>query len=175
MNSFGLEILKLAYTTGRHQDWLAMAMKLGAGDFAEDIVQEMYLKLGELKRPERVMFNENQINGFYVYVIIKNLVYDLQKAQTKYTMVSLDDVMNVQYEPYDPDTDNDFEEKLQAVQREIAEWYWYDRMMFKIYHNTDLSIRKLSEETNISASSIFNTLKTCKNKIVRAHKRNSNG
>jgi predicted DNA-binding protein YlxM (UPF0122 family) len=47
--------------------------------------------------------------------------------------------------------------------------------MFKIYHNTDLSIRKLSEETNISASSIFNTLKTCKNKIVDAHKRNSNG
>jgi len=41
--------------------------------------------------------------------------------------------------------------------------------LFELYHNEGLSIRKLSKETRISASSIFNTLTNAKSKINEAY------
>jgi predicted transcriptional regulator len=48
---------------------------------------------------------------------------------------------------------------------EINSWEWYDKMLFEIYRNEKTSMRKIAAKSNISLSSIFNTLKTCKKKI----------
>lgn len=168
-----MKVSNFEYATKRHKDWLSMAHKLGAGDFAEDVVQEMYLKLLELKNPEKIMYNQTELNGFYIYIIIKNLVYDLKKAQTKYTMVSVDEVINLCDDS--PEDEHEFMLKIETLNNETEKWYWYDKMLFNIYHSTGMSIRKLSQETNISASSIFNTLKVCKEKIIIAHKTKTNG
>jgi predicted DNA-binding protein YlxM (UPF0122 family) len=44
----------------------------------------------------------------------------------------------------------------------IEDWHWYDQKLFKLYRDTDMSIRKIAAETGISWVSIFNTLKKCK-------------
>ncbi len=44
----------------------------------------------------------------------------------------------------------------------IQDWHWYDQKLFKLYRDTDMSIRKIAAETGISFVSIFNTLKKCK-------------
>ena len=44
-------------------------------------------------------------------------------------------------------------------------WYWYDRKMFELYYRTDMSMRDISSETNITLSSIFNTLSNVKAQI----------
>ena len=52
------------------------------------------------------------------------------------------------------------------MEDEVAEeWHWYDKKMWKLYSQTDMSIRKLASETNISWVSIFNTLKNLKQEI----------
>lgn len=166
---------QIQYAIKRHQDWLSMARKLGADDYCEDVVQEMYLKLLELKNLDIIMYNETELNGFYIYVIIKNLVFDLNKAKSKYQMVSIDEVLNIQQDENLIEYEHSFIQKIETLKNETEKWYWYDKMLFNIYHSTGMSIRKLSQETNISASSIFNTLKVCKQKIIIAHKIKTNG
>jgi len=46
---------------------------------------------------------------------------------------------------------------------EVADtWGWYDRKLWKLYSQTDMSMRKLAAETNISWVSIYNSLKHLK-------------
>ena len=59
----------------------------------EDFMQEMYLRLNKyVKNPEKIMYNETDVNKFYVYVTIKNLYNDYLKERSKHHMVRLDDI-----------------------------------------------------------------------------------
>ena len=48
------------------------------------------------------------------------------------------------------------------IDDEIENWHWYDKKLFVLYRDTNMSIRKIAAETNISWVSIFNTLKNAK-------------
>jgi hypothetical protein len=47
----------------------------------------------------------------------------------------------------------------------IEGWRWYEKKLFTLYRDSDLSIRGIAAETNISWVSIFNTLKHAKQEI----------
>lgn len=165
-----MNLLELAYTTDRHKDWLAMAIKLGAGNYAEDVVQEMYIKLYELPDPQRILDSKNSkaLVGYFVYLIIRNMIYNYNKVNNKIIKVDLENI-ECNYLEYDHDADADFELKLSVVKTEIEKLHWYDQKIFDLYHNEGLSIRKLSKHSHISASSIFNTLKNGNTKIKQAY------
>jgi predicted DNA-binding protein YlxM (UPF0122 family) len=54
---------------------------------------------------------------------------------------------------------------MQNVQREMETWHHYDRLLFKLCKDSDLSMREIAGETKISLRSIFTTLKHCKERI----------
>jgi RNA polymerase sigma factor (sigma-70 family) len=167
-----MKLLEIAYTTERHKDWVQMATNLGAGHYAEDIVQEMYIKLSQIKNPERLIDkkNPNQLVGFYVYTIIRSLIVDLQRIQKRTQMVSIESIRALKASDVDMEFEAEFNKKLDAVEQAKDEMNWYDLKLFELYHNEGLSIRKLSKETRISASSIFNTLRNAKSEIHEAYK-----
>ena len=166
-----MKLLDIAYTTERHKDWVQMATNLGAGHYAEDIVQEMYIKLSQIKNPERLIDkkNPNQIVGFYVYTIIRSLIVDLQRIQKRTQMVSIESIRALKASDVDMEFETEFTKKLDAVEQAKDQMNWYDLKLFELYHNEGLSIRKLSKETRISASSIFNTLRNAKSEIHEAY------
>ena len=166
-----MKLLEIAYTTERHKDWVQMASNLGAGHYAEDIVQEMYIKLSQIKNPERLIDkkNPNQIVGFYVYTIIRSLIVDLQRIQKRTQMVSIESIRALKASDVDIEFEAEFTKKLEAVEQAKDQMNWYDLKLFELYHNEGLSIRKLSKETRISASSIFNTLRNAKSEIHEAY------
>ena len=166
-----MKLLDIAYTTERHKDWVQMASNLGAGHYAEDIVQEMYIKLSQIKNPERLIDkkNPNQIVGFYVYTIIRSLIVDLQRIQKRTQMVSIESIRALKASDVDMEFEAEFTKKLDAVEQAKDQMNWYDLKLFELYHNEGLSIRKLSKETRISASSIFNTLRNAKSEIQQAY------
>jgi DNA-directed RNA polymerase specialized sigma24 family protein len=139
----------------------------------EDIVQEMYLRLNKyVKNPEKIMYNETDVNKFYVYITIKNLYNDYLKEKNRHQVIRLDDI-EVTYEIVEPTTEGQLkaeiekqkaEEKLvDLIQQEVSSWdRWYDQKLFKVYYETDISMRKLSADTNISVTSIFNSCKNYK-------------
>ncbi len=71
--------------------------------------------------------------------------------------------MGVEYD-YIEETEA-FTSLIKKIDSEVETWHWYDEMLFNLYRDSGKSIRKLSEETRISTSSIFQTLKYCKNQI----------
>jgi RNA polymerase sigma factor (sigma-70 family) len=166
-----MNLLEIPYTTSRHNDWIVMAKNLGAGHYSEDIVQEMYIKLSQIKNPERLIDKENpnQIVGFYVYTIIRSLIVDLQRIQKRTQMVSIESIRALKASEIDLEFETEFTKKLDAVEQAKDQMNWYDLKLFELYHNEGLSIRKLSKETRISASSIFNTLRNAKIEIHEAY------
>ena len=70
MNSNILDIL-----AKKHNEWIKMAksFKLNNND-ANELVQEMYLRMYDYtKDVNRIMYNEKEINTFYIYITLRNL------------------------------------------------------------------------------------------------------
>lgn len=157
-----------------HKLWVSMGLSMGIPQhLVEDFVQEMYLRLNKyVKNPEKIMYNETDVNKFYVYITIKNLYNDYLKERNRHQVVRLDDI-EVTFEVVEPTTEGQLkaeiekqkaEEKLvDLIQQEVSSWNrWYDQKLFKVYYETDISMRKLSADTNISVTSIFNSCKNYK-------------
>jgi RNA polymerase sigma factor (sigma-70 family) len=142
-----------------HKEWLKMAYSFGAGDYAEDIVQEMYLRLNKyVEDPERIMYGKEP-NKYFVWVTLRNMVRQFQNKRSKviYTgdMVEYDQAE----EDYDKLEGEGFEKIIDKVWEAIDDLHWYDQKMFEVYHKTDMSMRDIEKETGISLFSIFDTLR----------------
>jgi predicted DNA-binding protein YlxM (UPF0122 family) len=157
-----------------HKLWISMGLSMGIpSHIVEDFVQEMYLRLNKyVKEPKKIMYNETDINKFYVYITIKNLYNDYLKERNKHHMVRLDDI-EVTYEIVEPTPEAQRKSEIEKqraeerlidlIQDEVGSWdSWYDKKLFKVYYETDISMRKLSKDTNISVTSIFNSCKNYK-------------
>ena len=157
-----------------HSTWIAMGLSIGIPKhLVEDFVHELYLRFNKyIKDVKKIMYNETEVNKFYVYVTLKNLWTDYSKAKGKHKIIRLDDY-EVTYEIVDGESENynyakhSAEEKIiNKIKSEVENWeHWYDRKLFKIYYETDISMRKLAKETNISVTSIFNRCKNYKEMI----------
>lgn len=155
----------LSKVAEHHADYLRIVKSLGVEDLAEDIVQEMYIKISKYCTPERILQENGTVNKYYIRCVLYNLVHDYRKQQNKLNKVNIEEVYNlgVEYD-YIEETEA-YTGLIQLIGEEVKTWHWYDRDLFTLYWKTGWSIRKLSEETRISTSSIFQTLKYCKNQI----------
>jgi hypothetical protein len=158
-----------------HSTWIAMGLSIGIPKhLVEDFVHEMYLRLNKyVGDPEKIMYNEKEVNKFYIYITLKNLWGDYAKARGKQKIIRIDDY-DVSFEIVDASAEDNViyakqsaEDKiLKKIQVEVDNWeHWYDRKLFKVYYETDISMRKLAKETNISVTSIFNSCKNYKDII----------
>jgi len=145
-----------------------MAESFGVdNDYAKDLVQEMYLRLHKyVDNPEKIMYSENEVNTFYVYVTLRN-IYLTAKNHSRH-FVSFSIVNHAHTEKFDePPIERKvaFDKIISGIEDEVSEWYWYDKKLWDIHFKKQVSMRQISNDTKISLSSIFNTLKKCKNKI----------
>jgi RNA polymerase sigma factor (sigma-70 family) len=152
----------------RHNEWVKIVTSFGT-EYAEDIVQEMYLKLHNSKHKNKIIQEDGCVNTFYIWVILRNLYYDLLKSK-KINYISIDNYLNLSLyvnseESYKYKAQNKIEQK---IQEEVDKWHWYDIKMFNLYRESELSMREIAKETGISITSIFNTLKNCKGRLREA-------
>jgi DNA-directed RNA polymerase specialized sigma24 family protein len=134
-------------------------------DDAHDLVQDMYLRLHQyVDNPEKLEYGDDDVNTFFVYVTMRNMYLReiTQKARIKF--VSIDEFDDKE-EVYNVDSDQALTALLEVVHKEVNKWDWYDNKLFTIYHDGDISLRKLSDATKISLRSIYNTLKNGKDRI----------
>lgn len=144
----------------KHDYWIKVAKSFGVGDYAPDIVQEMYIKLN--KYIEAGTLKEETATT-YVYCIIRTLCLDLKRLQKKRTKVDLTDCVLT-----DKQTNNEVSALnviYDKIDKEINSWRWYDAKLFNIYVNNKYSQRYLSKETGIKVGSIHYTIKKAGNKL----------
>lgn len=168
----------------KQKDWFNMAKSFGlTNDEANEIVQEMYIRIYEYTKDiKKIMYNETEVNTFYIYITLRNLYYSNfakygKSIKTKkiYLFTEMDEnrfkkLVNTYYEDYDLYNRNinkkiKLDKLYNKIEETIDSWYWYDKKLTKLYFNSGMSMRDLSKETKISLSSIFNTLTNAKEKI----------
>ena len=142
-----------------HDRWVKIINSFGEYDYAEDIVQEMYIALQKYSKPESIIKNGKVSNG-YVFFTLRSLYYQFYNAKNKVQKVSIDDYKIESFS--DIEQEKAYHKVCTLIDEHIENWHWYDQKLFKLYRDTDMSIRKIAKETGISWVSIFNRLKKCK-------------
>lgn len=138
----------------KHLHWIKQVKKFGELAYAEDIVQEAYVKV-----------YGKQINEAYFYFVLRSLTMNLHR--NKVIKLELNDqILNI---PENIEVVND----VSLYFDYIDTWDWYDKKMFLTYINNKMSMRQLSKELDITFSSVYNTITNCKNKLKQWQKEQS--
>ena len=147
-----------------HKDYIKVVQSFGEYFYAEDIVQEAYLRIYKYCKPENIIQN-GEVNKGFMYFVLRNLYLSYLKELEKTPKISIDEVIHSLYEENEIEKHEAYLKILNKVSTELNNWEWYDKMLFEIYRNENKSIRKIAKETRISTKSIFQTLKHCKKRI----------
>lgn len=139
----------------KHSKWVNIVNKLGGGDYSEDIVQEMYLKLSKIELKEQTI-------DTFVYYVLRNMTFDLHRKKSNVFKVDLEDCVFLEY--LEDEGKEEIETIYKRIDNEVEDWHWYDKMLWQLY-TEDRTMRQLAKETKISLASIFHTIKTCKERI----------
>jgi RNA polymerase sigma factor (sigma-70 family) len=180
----------LSIIAKHHKTWLSYLYSLGCDkDIANDIVQDMYIKVDSYikKHNADIMFNESEVNYYFFWVTLKNMYTDYHRKDKRDPLVFVEEVHDV-IQPEDFDIVEDYD-----LHRAIMEWYesedyeqmcnseellHYDReklnnyYLRKIFEECFLNGKKVSElsrDTNITYWSLRNTIKIIKNQIKQRY------
>lgn len=144
-------ILELAFK--RHKNWIEIVESFGCNrDTAEDLVQEMYIKLDRIASSGTDLMYKDDINYFYVFKMLSTMFLDLKRKEGRSIILNLDELPDGTIEQ---DLTN-YEEKYDNIMNAMGEIYWYDRKVYEIIDD-GLSISELSRKTKISYYSLYNT------------------
>lgn len=146
----------------KHKEWLEICMSFGCKkELAEDLTQEMYIKIMLLieKKGLDIMYNEKEINYYYIFKTLKTLFYDYKRKGKNINLVSIDDLQI-------GESDIDYLEPYLKVEKALKKMYWYDRKVFEIIQGGE-TIAEFSRKSKIQYYSLYNTYKKVKNKLKK--------
>jgi hypothetical protein len=144
----------------QHHKQLIEYAKIFDGSYYEDIVSETYIKLHQYSSEEKC-FTNGKLNKGYLFIVIRS-VY----LQTFYNKFVTSDPIDIPIEDnFDEDYEIEWYKFRTKCEAEVNSWDMYDKKLFTIYRDNDISMRKLAKETGISFVSIFHSLKAHKKKL----------
>lgn len=147
-----------------HKEWITIVKSFGEGSLAEDIVQEMYLRIHDSNSGEKAVI-KNEPNRAFVWVVLKNTFITYQKEKNRVQKVDIDELRHLAIDETEVQKHECISKIDQKLQNELSKWHTYDRELFKVHTLKNKSMREISKGANISLSSIFNTLKNCKTRL----------
>jgi DNA-directed RNA polymerase specialized sigma24 family protein len=148
-----------------HKIWVRMVRGFGADrDLAQDIVQSMYLRLHKyIEDKDRIMYNDDEVNRFFVYVTLKNMYLTYMSSQNRYQWYEIreDDVIDEDLNEFvfDEVMDTAFDRLISKINDEMNTWHKYDRILSEKYLKSDYSLRDIATGSGISLTSIFNSMR----------------
>jgi len=144
-----------------HKEWIKIAKLYDVGDYAEDIVQETYIALMKYADADKILDEKGQVRKGYVFFTIKSLCFQYLNKRNKITKIGLDTLFNLSDEN-NLDEHKAYNDICMLIDKEIDNWHPYDKKLFKLYRDTEFSMRDISKETGISLISIWHSIKNYK-------------
>lgn len=146
----------------KHKTWINIVLSFGCSKtIAEDIVQEMYIKiLLKLENGLDIMY-EDEINYYYIFKVLKTLYIDLKRKGKNIKIINIEDTNLSQY-----DFDVDYDEAYDKIKDELKNMFWYDRKVFEIINEGE-SIADFSRNSYIEYYSLYNTYRKVKEKLKK--------
>ena len=151
----------MVLVAAKHKQWVEIVLSFGCNkEIAEDIVQEMYYKIQlKLEKGLDIMYNEKEINYYYIFKTLRTLFYDLKRKGKNITIVSMDDI-------HLTTTDVNFKEPYDKIQKELSKMFWYDRKVFEIINEGE-TIAEFSRKSFIHYHSLYNTYRKVKKHLKK--------
>ena len=147
-----------------HNEWVKVVQSFGEFDYAEDIVQEMYIKLSKHENSDRFYKNGTIYKGF-VWITLRNMFVDYQKVKMRLEKVSITEAVQLKDESESDEKTNAKSLMDIKINNVVDSWHWYDKMLFNLYRNSGLSYRQIENETGISFKSVYSTITNCKKSL----------
>lgn len=144
-----------------HNEWVEIIHKFGEYDYAQDLVQETYIALWKYASAEKIIDINGNVRKGYIYFTLKSLYYQYYNKKKKITKVPIDGCWEL-FDDSNIEEHKAYNDICMLIDDEIENWSWYDRKLFKLYRDNDLSMRDISKETTISLISIFHSIKNYK-------------
>jgi RNA polymerase sigma factor (sigma-70 family) len=153
----------------KHHDlWVKMLINLGCDKTdADDLVQDMYIRLYDLVKDESRIFYNDDINKYFVYKVLRNMYFSYLKDGYS-NVFPTNEIFDDKYEDgLDEILDENayFEFLIDSIDDMVKDWSTYDKKLFDLYFIRGLSLRKISKGTNIGLSSIHNSILNYKEKL----------
>jgi DNA-directed RNA polymerase specialized sigma24 family protein len=163
-----------------HKIWVKYVISFGCDpEIAEDYVQEMYLKIYSYseRNDNDLMYNENEINYFFIYVTLKNMYYDNNRKNSKVILVDFEKI-EIPEEEYSEMKFNEQMNKVKSWELQINDEIkniktytrskanlCYIKFIYDKIFIENMSITDLSNEVGISYWSLRNTIQIIKQQI----------
>jgi len=151
-----------------HEEYVNTVKGFGEHFFAEDIVQEAYIKIMKYVRKEQII-KDGEVRKAYMYFVLRNMFLDFKKHKDNKNRVSADvleyvgeGISSELEEIEKADALNRVFDKVDTVLKSL---HWYDKLLFELYRDSGKSMRQITKETGISTSSVFTTIKKVKTHI----------
>ena len=114
-NNIDIEII-----AQKHKDWVNIARSFGAKTEAEDMVQEMYIRLDKYIKPDQ------KISTSFVWITLRNIYFDFLKKEP----ITFELDKTVSEAICETESIIAYEELNKRVRDELNNVDWFDKMIF---------------------------------------------
>lgn len=142
----------------RHNDrWIEMAsVFLDDETEAEDLVQDMYLKLLENKKYMRNAYKNDKVNNGYIFIMLRNAALDVYKKKSRMFSVELDEILELEG---DINEDEDMNNLRLRVDNFVKNEIYLDLRHISELKMEGMSYRQIADEVGISYMNVYNRFK----------------
>jgi|TARA_R110000822_G_scaffold3518_3_gene15367 DNA-directed RNA polymerase specialized sigma24 family protein len=151
----------------KHDTWVDIVSTFGCTrTVAEDITQEMYIKIQlQVEKGLDIMYQDD-INYYYIFKTLKTLFLDLKRKQKGIVMVNIDDEYVSSLGKAVATEDVNFDSAYEDVKDELSKMYWWNRKVFEVVNEGE-SIAEFSRKSKISYTILYNAYKKVKKKLTK--------
>jgi len=118
----------------RHRHWIKIVEGFGEKNYAEDIVQEAYIRV-----------HGKAINEAYFYFTLRSLTMDLHRKKVD----KIEITQEIEYGLKEDNYQEELAEFVKPYQEFINTWDWYDKKMYLIYITNNVSRLTLAKRFQV--------------------------
>jgi len=151
----------------KHDTWVDIVSTFGCTrTVAEDITQEMYIKIQLQVEKGLDITYQDDINYYYIFKTLKTLFLDLKRKQKGIIIVNINDEYVKNLGIAIATEDVNFDSAYQDVEEELSKMYWWNRKVFEIVNEGE-SIAEFSRKSKISYTILYNAYRKVKKKLTK--------
>ena len=126
-------------------------------DKADELVQQLYLQLLEMETLEKLIYQGDSLNQFYLYKIIKSLfIKSIQKIPHT-AEITLEVEETIEGDDYMSEGEGREHQVLGYINEALEQLPWFDKHLWDVYCKEKHSIVSLHDATKISTSTIWSS------------------
>ena len=149
----------------KHDDWVRIAFSMtGNMDDAQDLVQDMYLRLHRLGKTREQISYKDTVNRYFVWTVLFNMFKVSRRTKVYKKLDTCEYLGNEEVTLEEYDFNEEHFKSVETISNNIkdivSEWKVYDKQLFNLYYMQGQSLRQIANGAGIGLNSIHNSVKS---------------